>query len=107
METSAEAAAVVRTTVDLARNLHLTVVAEGVDSEPQRRALWDLGCVAGQGRLFARPLSAARFVGALQRGSGGRPGVLASALHEVGAVVRMPARRAAGAGRSSLPHLPA
>ncbi|GAA2844785.1 hypothetical protein Acy02nite_45920 [Actinoplanes cyaneus] len=107
VETSAEAAAVVRTTVDLARNLHLTVVAEGVDSEPQRRALWELGCLAGQGRLFARPLSAARFVGTLQRGSGGRPGVLASALHEVGAVVRMPARRAAGAGRSSLPHLPA
>jgi diguanylate cyclase len=107
VETSAEAAAVVRTTVDLARNLQLTVVAEGVDSEPQRRALWELGCLAGQGRLFARPLSAARFVGTLQRGSGGRPGVLASALHEVGAVVRMPARRAAGAGRSSLPHLPA
>ncbi len=95
------------TTVDLARNLHLTVVAEGVESEPQRRALWELGCVAGQGRLFARPLSAARFVGTLQRGSGGRPGMLASALHDVGAVVRMPARRAAGAGRSSLPHLPA
>ncbi|MFI1992418.1 putative bifunctional diguanylate cyclase/phosphodiesterase [Actinoplanes sp. NPDC020271] len=107
VETSAEAAAVVRTTVDLARNLHLTVVAEGVESEPQRRALWELGCVAGQGRLFARPLSAARFVGSLQRGSGGRPGMLAAALHEVGAVVRMPTRRATGAGRSSLPHLPA
>ncbi|GIF07685.1 putative bifunctional diguanylate cyclase/phosphodiesterase [Actinoplanes siamensis] len=107
VETSAEAAAVVRTTVDLARNLHLTVVAEGVESEPQRRALWELGCLAGQGRLFARPLSAARLLGTLQRGSGGRPGVLASALHEAGAVVRMPARRASGTGRSSLPHLPA
>jgi EAL domain-containing protein (putative c-di-GMP-specific phosphodiesterase class I) len=107
VETSAEAAAVIRTTVDLARNLHLTVVAEGVESEPQRRALWELGCHAGQGRLFARPLSAARFLGTLQRGSGGRPGVLASALHDAGAVVRMPVRRSAGAGRSSLPHLPA
>ncbi|WP_436525177.1 putative bifunctional diguanylate cyclase/phosphodiesterase [Actinoplanes sp. HUAS TT8] len=107
VETSAEAAAVIRTTVDLARNLHLTVVAEGVESEPQRRALWELGCLAGQGHLFARPLSAARFLGTLQRGSGGRPGVLASALHDAGAVVRMPVRRAAGAGRSSLPHLPA
>ncbi|BCY15601.1 bifunctional diguanylate cyclase/phosphodiesterase [Actinoplanes sp. L3-i22] len=107
VETSAEAAAVIRTTVDLARNLHLTVVAEGVESEPQRRALWELGCLAGQGHLFARPLSAARLLGTLQRGSGGRPGVLASALHDAGAVVRMPARRVARAGRSSLPHLPA
>ncbi|GIF11483.1 putative bifunctional diguanylate cyclase/phosphodiesterase [Actinoplanes teichomyceticus] len=107
VETSAEAAAVVRTTVDLARNLHLTVVAEGVESEPQRRALWELGCQAGQGHLFARPLSAARLLGTLQRGSGGRPGVLATALHDAGAVVRMPARRSAGSGRSSLPHLPA
>ncbi|GIE87191.1 putative bifunctional diguanylate cyclase/phosphodiesterase [Actinoplanes regularis] len=107
VETSAEAAAVIRTTVDLARNLHLTVVAEGVESEPQRRALWELGCLAGQGRLFARPLSAARFLGTLQRGSAGRPGVLASPLHDAGAVVRMPVRRPAGTQRSSLPHLPA
>ncbi|MFC6562513.1 putative bifunctional diguanylate cyclase/phosphodiesterase [Actinoplanes utahensis] len=99
VETSAEAAAVVRTTVDLARNLHLTVVAEGVESEPQRRALWALGCLAGQGHLFARPYSAARFLGLLQRGSGGRPGVLAATLHEEGSVVRLPARR--------LPDLPA
>ncbi|GIE80854.1 hypothetical protein Aph02nite_68040 [Actinoplanes philippinensis] len=99
VETSAEAAAVVRTTVDLARNLHLTVVAEGVESEPQRRALWALGCIAGQGHLFARPYSAARFAGMLQRGSGGRPGMLAAALHDEGSVVRLSARR--------LPNLPA
>ncbi len=99
VETSAEAAAVIRTTVDLARNLHLTVVAEGVESEPQRRALWALGCLAGQGHLFARPYSAARFLGVLQRGSGGRPGVLAVALHDEGSVVRLPVRR--------LPNLPA
>jgi hypothetical protein len=43
----------------------------------------------------------------LQRGSGGRPGVLASPLHEVGSVVRMPRRKTTGHGRSALPHLPA
>ncbi len=107
VETSSEAAAVVRSTVDLARSLHLTVVAEGVESEPQRRALWELGCVAGQGHLFARPMRAGRMLAALQRGSGGRPGVLATALHDAGSVVRMPRRRAPGHGRSSLPHLPA
>lgn len=95
VETSAEATAVIRTTVDLARNLDLTVVAEGVESEPQRRSLWALGCLAGQGHLFARPYSAARFLTILQRGSGN----LAEALHDEGAVVRLPTRR--------LPNLPA
>jgi diguanylate cyclase len=107
VQTSSEAAAVIRSTVDLARSLHLTVVAEGVESEPQRHALWELGCVAGQGHLFARPMRAARMLSALQRGSGGRPGVLATALHDAGSVVRLTRRRATGRGRSSLPHLPA
>ena len=107
VETSSEAAAVIRSTVDLARSLHLTVVAEGVESEPQRHALWELGCVAGQGHLFARPMGSGRLLATLQRGSGGRPGVLAGALHPVGSVVRMPRRRSPGTGRSSLPHLPA
>ncbi|GIM88558.1 putative bifunctional diguanylate cyclase/phosphodiesterase [Paractinoplanes toevensis] len=100
LETSSEAAAVIRSTVDLARSLHLTVIAEGVESEPQRHALWELGCVAGQGHLFARPMSSVRLLGTLQRGSGGRPGALASALHDAGAVVRMPRRRASGPGRT-------
>ena len=108
VETSPEAAAVIRSTVDLARSLHLTVVAEGVESEPQRHALWELGCVAGQGHLFARPMSSARMLAALRRGTGGRPGTLASALHDAGSVVRLPRKgRSGGRGRSSLPHLPA
>ncbi|MFD0519260.1 putative bifunctional diguanylate cyclase/phosphodiesterase [Paractinoplanes durhamensis] len=100
-ETSSEAAAVIRSTVDLARSLHLAVIAVGVESEPQRHALWELGCVAGQGHLFARPMSSIRLLGALQRGSGGRPGALAAALHDEGSVVRMPRRRASGSGRTT------
>ncbi|NMO54437.1 bifunctional diguanylate cyclase/phosphodiesterase [Actinoplanes sp. TBRC 11911] len=107
METSSEAAAVIRSTVDLARSLHLTVIAEGVESEPQRHALFEMGCVAGQGHLFARAMPSTRLLGTLQRGFGGRPGVLAAALHDAGAVVRMPRRRSSGSGKSSLPHLPA
>ncbi|MEV6598974.1 bifunctional diguanylate cyclase/phosphodiesterase [Actinoplanes sp. NPDC051346] len=104
VETSPEAAAVVRSTVDLARSLHLAVIAEGVESEPQRHALWELGCVAGQGHLFARPMRAGRLLATLQRGSDGRPGFLAGPLHKSGSVVRMARRRNP---RSPLPHLPA
>jgi diguanylate cyclase (GGDEF)-like protein len=108
MESSNEAAAVIRSTVDLGRSLNLVVVAEGVESEPQRRALWELGCVAGQGHLFARPMPSARMLAALHRGAGGRPGTLAPPLHDAGSVVRMPPSRRSGARRSDrLPHLPA
>jgi diguanylate cyclase len=107
VETSSEAAAVIRSTVDLARSLHLTVVAEGVESEPQRHALWELGCVAGQGHLFARPMASTRLLGTLQRGSGGRPGALAAAMHDAGSVVRLPRRRpSSGNGRTAQPNQP-
>ncbi|WP_406077862.1 putative bifunctional diguanylate cyclase/phosphodiesterase [Micromonospora sp. NBC_00858] len=109
MESSAEAAAVIRSTLDLGRSLDLDVVAEGVESEPQRRALWELGCAAGQGHLFARPMPAGTLLAALQRGSGGRPGTLAPPLHDAGAVIRLSqTRRQNGRGRPDrVPHLPA
>ncbi|GIH13174.1 putative bifunctional diguanylate cyclase/phosphodiesterase [Rugosimonospora africana] len=92
MEGSAEAA-VVRSTIELGRSLNLLVVAEGVESEQQRGRLWELGCPAGQGHLFARPMPLHRLLATLRRGYDGRPGALAPSLHESGAVIRMPVRR--------------
>ena len=56
-----------RAVITLAAALGLDTVAEGVELEPQVAALLDLGCVAGQGFLFARSgsleqLSASSFV---------------------------------------------
>jgi diguanylate cyclase (GGDEF)-like protein len=54
MNSSREAAAIVRTTIELARTLGLRVVAEGVERADQRAALTRLGCDAAQGyHLFA------------------------------------------------------
>ena len=92
MDSPAEAA-VVKSTVELGRSLDLLVVAEGVESEEQRRRLWELGCPAGQGHLFARPTSADTLLAALRRGFGGRPGALAAPLHEGGSVIRIPTGR--------------
>jgi diguanylate cyclase (GGDEF)-like protein/PAS domain S-box-containing protein len=51
-----EAALMVKTIIDLAHNLHREVVAEGIETEAQLRALRSLGCEYGQGYYFARPM---------------------------------------------------
>ena len=44
--------------MELARSLHLTTVAEGIEHAHQAETLLSLGCDLGQGYLFARPLQA-------------------------------------------------
>jgi EAL domain-containing protein (putative c-di-GMP-specific phosphodiesterase class I) len=56
-------AAIVRSTIDLAHNLHLHVIAEGVEDEPTFDALSQLGCDAAQGFCLGRPMPAAEFQG--------------------------------------------
>ena len=51
-----EANAIVQAIVDLAHTLHMNVVAEGIETEQQFRALAELGCDVGQGYLFSKPL---------------------------------------------------
>jgi diguanylate cyclase (GGDEF)-like protein/PAS domain S-box-containing protein len=51
-------AAIARTIVTLAQSLGLSVIAEGVETEPQRDLLSRYGCHNYQGYLFSRPLSA-------------------------------------------------
>jgi len=53
---------IVATIVGLARNLKLRVLAEGVETAEQLRALRQLGCEQCQGYLFSRPLSAVQLV---------------------------------------------
>jgi len=48
--------AIVKTLVDLARNLGMQTVAEGIEHAAQAQALAALGCDYGQGYLYARPL---------------------------------------------------
>jgi EAL domain-containing protein (putative c-di-GMP-specific phosphodiesterase class I) len=55
----AESCAIVETILSLARSLHMTVVAEGVQDEEQRATLLKLGCEIGQGFLFSKPVAAA------------------------------------------------
>ncbi len=49
-------AAIVQAVIALGHTLHLTVVAEGVETEPTARTLSALGCDELQGYCFSRPL---------------------------------------------------
>ena len=57
MNESSENLEIVRAIVNLAHNLGLNVVAEGVEEIEQQDALRDLGCEYGQGYLFSKPIS--------------------------------------------------
>ncbi|WP_052712083.1 putative bifunctional diguanylate cyclase/phosphodiesterase [Domibacillus indicus] len=53
---SKKEAAIVKNIIDLARNLELDIVAEGVEHTGQLKMLKQMGCRVGQGYLFSKPL---------------------------------------------------
>ena len=55
--TSAEAAAIATAVVTLGHSLDLKVIAEGIETEAQRRFLRGLRCDAGQGYHLGRPMT--------------------------------------------------
>jgi len=64
-------AAIVYTSIDLAHNLGLQVVAEGVDQEPTLARLRAHGCDAAQGIYLSRPLPAEDLIEWLEKSSWG------------------------------------
>jgi diguanylate cyclase (GGDEF)-like protein len=62
MESDLQDAKIVHSTVDLAHNLGLTVVAEGVESAKSWKLLASLSCDEVQGYFIAKPMPAAQFV---------------------------------------------
>ena len=67
MASSHSDAVIVRSTVDLARNLGLQAVAEGVDTVAAWRELQALGCDLAQGHLFGEAMEAGEVVAWIER----------------------------------------
>jgi diguanylate cyclase (GGDEF)-like protein len=63
------AASMIMAMVQTARTLGISLVAEGIETEQQRRMLVRAGCTLGQGYLFGRPMPAERIIETL-RGAG-------------------------------------
>jgi diguanylate cyclase (GGDEF)-like protein len=87
--------AIVRTTIDLAHQLGLSVVAEGVETDEVLERLIGLGCEYAQGYGIAKPLPANDFLPWLaQWRAGTAPGVVAFAPRD--------GRATGGAGKNSI-----
>ena len=79
MLADAPSVAIVRSTIELARNLGLTVVAEGVENDATLLALRDLGCDVAQGFGIGRPVPADRLSALVDAIAGRVPGVVGAA----------------------------
>ena len=62
MATVNDNAVIVQSIIDLAHNLGLHVVAEGVEDQETMDRLLEFGCDAAQGYYFSRPVPAAELV---------------------------------------------
>ena len=67
MERDLDDARIVQSTIGLAHNLGLTVVAEGVETDKAWALLARLGCDEGQGYGIGRPMPSAEFLGWVRR----------------------------------------
>ncbi|PTT77962.1 GGDEF domain-containing protein [Pelomonas sp. HMWF004] len=67
MERDLDDARIVRSTIELAHNLGLTVVAEGLETLKSWAMLAQLGCDEGQGYFICKPLPQEQFIAWAQR----------------------------------------
>lgn len=71
---------IVETIVQLGHSLRLQLIAEGVESEDQAESLQLIGCHAGQGYLFARPMEFSALRDFIAAPPAGVPAAAACAL---------------------------
>jgi EAL domain-containing protein (putative c-di-GMP-specific phosphodiesterase class I) len=69
MSSDRDARIIVKATIDLAHNLGLLCVAEGIEDQATRAALADMGCDRGQGFLFGKAVDAMAFGNLLKSGA--------------------------------------
>lgn len=60
--TDQDSGAIVKAIISLGKNLNLTVLAEGIETEDQFRFLLENGCDEGQGYLMSKPITNKNFV---------------------------------------------
>ena len=66
LESDEGARALAGAVTGIGTSLRLTIVAEGVENDAQRRILQEQGCQVAQGYFFARPMPAAALTAWMQ-----------------------------------------
>jgi len=56
IDTKVTDAVIIQTIVGMANNLGMVVIAEGVETQPQRDFLANIGCMLYQGNFFSEPV---------------------------------------------------
>jgi diguanylate cyclase (GGDEF)-like protein len=59
--------AIVKGVIEIAHELGIQVIAEGIEAEVEASQLWTMGCEFGQGFVFSRPMGAAEMAALLRR----------------------------------------
>jgi EAL domain-containing protein (putative c-di-GMP-specific phosphodiesterase class I) len=67
---------IVQGLIDIARQLDIRVVAEGIETEVQASQLWMMGCVLGQGFEFSRAVDRTAMTELLRRHAEGMDGAI-------------------------------
>lgn len=70
LETSQEARLLLSSVFEIARNLKLDVVVEGIETEAQSQIVHGMGAPYGQGYLFGRPMPALKALAVASRDNG-------------------------------------
>ena len=52
---------ILKNIIGMCRDMHIEVIAEGVETREQEKALRDLGCLLGQGYLYGKPMPVPEF----------------------------------------------
>ncbi|GGM38046.1 hypothetical protein GCM10011351_25270 [Paraliobacillus quinghaiensis] len=69
LETNSNAVSMVKSIIDIGRNLNLKIIAEGIETEEQFEVLKELQCTNGQGYYISKPLSSKAFEKTILKGS--------------------------------------
>jgi diguanylate cyclase (GGDEF)-like protein/PAS domain S-box-containing protein len=87
MDAGPESQEIVRAIVNLAHNLKLKVIAEGVETDAHRRALSSMACEYAQGFFFSRPVPRLKAHDLILADLPPAPGVAATAEPGVGSCI--------------------
>jgi EAL domain-containing protein (putative c-di-GMP-specific phosphodiesterase class I) len=70
-----QSAAIVRAVIGLGHGLHVSIVAEGVETQEQLSFLADEGCDVVQGYFIGKPGPIMQYCGLVGRAEGAQPAV--------------------------------